>query len=241
MAGHSHWAGIKHKKGRADKERSKLFSKLSREITVAAKLGDKNPEMNPRLRSAIQAAKQSNMPKENISRAISKSELNEGKNYDQLKYEAFGPNNTAIIIESLTDNKNRSASSIRTVLQKKGGRLGESGSVKHLFFSCGIIRLKKIDIDDNKILELTTSLGAKDFSINEDFYEIITEKENFYKIKVDIEKKIGKIMYSGLEWRPFNRINLDIEKVKDFIDLLGKLDELEDVQNIYTNVNLDEA
>ena len=170
MAGHSHWAGIKHKKGRADKERSKLFSKLSREITVAAKLGDKNPEMNPRLRSAIQAAKQSNMPKENISRAISKSELIEGKNYDQLQYEAFGLNNTALIIDSLTDNKNRSASSIRTVLQKKGGRLGETGSAKHLFFSCGIIRIKKIGIDDNKFLELTTSLDAKDFSINRDIF-----------------------------------------------------------------------
>ena len=241
MAGHSHWAGIKHKKGRADKERSKLFSKLSREITVAAKLGDKNPEMNPRLRSAIQVAKQSNMPKENISRAISKSELTEGKNYDQLKYEAFGPNNTALIIESLTDNKNRSASSIRTVLQKNGGRLGETGSAKHLFFSCGIIRIKKIGIDDNKVLELTTSLDAKDFSINDDFYEIITEKESFYKIKVEIEKKIGETMFSGLEWRPYNRINLDTDKVKDFIDLLGKLDELDDVQNIYTNVNLDEA
>ena len=238
MAGHSHWAGIKHKKGRADKERSKLFSKLSREITVAAKLGDKNPEMNPRLRSAIQAAKQSNMPKENISRAISKSELSEGKNYDQLKYEAFGPNNTALIIESLTDNKNRSASSIRTVLQKKGGRLGETGSAKHLFFSCGIIRIKKIGIDDNKVLELTTSLDAKDFSINDDFYEIITEKENFYKIKVEIEKKIGEIIYSGLEWRAYNQIDLDSDQAKNFIDLLGKLDELDDVQNIYTNVNL---
>ena len=241
MAGHSHWAGIKHKKGRADKERSKIFSKLSREITVAAKLGDKDPDMNPRLRTAIQAAKQANMPKDNISRAISKSEMSGDKNYESLRYEGFGPSNIALIIETLTDNKNRSASSIRTVLQKKGGRLGETGSVKHLFFSCGIIRLKKIDIDDNKILELTTSLGAKDFLINDNFYEIITEKENFYKIKVDIEKKIGKIMYSGLEWRPFNRINLDIEKVKNFIDLLGKLDDLEDVQNIYTNVNLDEA
>ena len=238
MAGHSHWAGIKHKKGRADKERSKLFSKLSREITVAAKLGDKNPEINPRLRSAIQAAKQSNMPKENISRAISKSELSEGKNYDQLKYEAFGPYNTALIIESLTDNKNRSASSIRTILQKRGGRLGETGSATHLFFLCGIIRIKKIGIDDNKALELTTSLEAKDFFINNDFYEIITEKENFYKIKVEIEKKIGEIMYSGLEWRPFNQINLDKDKFKDFVDLLGKLDELDDVQNIFTNVNL---
>ena len=117
MAGHSHWAGIKHKKGKADKQRSKIFSKLSREITVAAKLGDKNPDMNPRLRAAIQAAKESNMPKDNISRAISKSDISEDKNYENLRYEGFGPFNTALIIETLTDNKNRSASSIRTVLE----------------------------------------------------------------------------------------------------------------------------
>ena len=123
MAGHSHWAGIKHKKGRADKERSKIFSKLSREITVAAKLGDKNPDMNPRLRTAIQAAKHANMPKDNISRAINKSDLSSEKNYENLRYEGFGPFNIALIIETLTDNKNRAASSIRTILQKNGGRL----------------------------------------------------------------------------------------------------------------------
>ena len=137
MAGHSHWAGIKHKKGRADKERSKIFSKLSREITVAAKLGDKEPNMNPRLRTAIQAAKQSNMPKDNIARAISKSEMSDDKIYENLRYEGFGSSNVAFIIETLTDNKNRSASSIRTVLQKNGGRLGETGSATHMAYpSC---------------------------------------------------------------------------------------------------------
>ena len=143
MAGHSHWAGIKHKKGRADKERAKIFSKLSREITVAAKLGDKDPGMNPRLRSAIQAAKQANMPKDNISRAINKSELSEEKNYENLRYEGYGPSNVAFIIETLTDNKNRTASSIRTILQKNGGRLGETGSTVHLFNNFGIIHLEK--------------------------------------------------------------------------------------------------
>ena len=138
MAGHSHWAGIKHKKGRADKVRSKIFSKLSREITVAAKLGDKDPDMNPRLRAAIQAAKQSNVPKDNIARAISKSEMDVNQNYQNLRYEGFGPFNAALIIETLTDNKNRSASNIRTILQKNGGRLGESGSTTHLFFDCGV-------------------------------------------------------------------------------------------------------
>ena len=143
MAGHSHWAGIKHKKGRADKERSKIFSKLSREITVAAKLGDKNPDMNPRLRTAIQAAKQANMPKNNIARSINKSEMSNEKNYENLRYEGFGPFNIALIIETLTDNKNRSASSIRTVLQKNEGRLGELGSTTHLFYNCGVLHIDK--------------------------------------------------------------------------------------------------
>ena len=143
MAGHSHWAGIKHKKGRQDKERAKLFSKLSREITVAAKLGDKDPNINPRLRAAIQAAKESNMPKENINRAINRSEINNALNYTNLRYEGYGVSQTALIIETLTENKNRTASSIRTILQKNGGRLGESGSTSHLFYNCGVIRIEK--------------------------------------------------------------------------------------------------
>ncbi len=176
MAGHSHWAGIKHKKGRADKERSKIFSKLSREITVAAKLGDKDPDMNPRLRTAIQAAKNANMPKDNISRAISRSEVSDDKNYENLRYEGFGPFNTALIIETLTDNKNRSASSIRTVLQKNGGRLGESGSTSHMFNNCGIIHIDKNKINEEDIFELSINEGAKDCHVSENIFEIITKK-----------------------------------------------------------------
>ena len=164
MAGHSHWAGIKHKKGRADKERSKIFSKLSREITVAAKLGDKDPELNPRLRSAIQAAKQANMPKENISRAISKSEIINEKNYENLRYEGFGPFNSALIIETLTDNKNRSASNIRTVLQKNGGRLGETGSTAHMFKNCGVIHIEKSKTNEDQAFEMAIESGANDCS-----------------------------------------------------------------------------
>ena len=190
MAGHSHWAGIKHKKGRADKERSKIFSKLSREITVAAKLGDKDPDMNPRLRTAIQAAKQANMPKDNISRAISKSEVSGDKNYENLRYEGFGPFNTALIIETLTDNKNRSASSIRTVLQKNGGRLGETGSTSYLFQNCGIIQIEKNMISDDDIFELATNAGARECSEFKNYHEIITKKEDFYKIKTIFEKDI---------------------------------------------------
>ena len=238
MAGHSHWAGIKHKKGRADKERSKIFSKISREITVAAKLGDKDPSMNPRLRTAIQAAKQANMPKDNISRAISKSEMSEDKNYESLRYEGFGPSNVALIIETLTDNKNRSASSIRTVLQKNGGRLGETGSTAHMFSNCGIIHIEKNKIREEEIFEIAINAGAKDCINLKNVFEIITEKEDFYKIKTEIENKVTSLNYSSIEWRPINYIDLAKDKGEDLLEMLTALEELDDVQNIFTNANL---
>jgi YebC/PmpR family DNA-binding regulatory protein len=239
MAGHSHWAGIKHKKGRADKERSKIFSKLSREITVAAKLGDKDPDMNPRLRTAIQAAKQSNMPKDNIARAISKSEISGDKNYENLRYEGFGPSNVAFIIETLTDNKNRSASSIRTVLQKNGGRLGESGSTTHMFNNCGIIEFEKDKISEEEAFEIAINAGAKDCINQKDNFEIITEKEDFYKIKTELEKKINIFSYSAIEWRPINYIDLNKEQGDKILETLSALEELDDVQNIFSNANLE--
>ena len=238
MAGHSHWAGIKHKKGRVDKERSKVFSKISREITVAAKLGDKDPDMNPRLRVAIQTAKQSNMPKDNIFRAISKSEMSDEKNYESLRYEGFGPFNVAMIIETLSDNKNRSASSIRTALQKKGGRLGESGSTKHLFQNCGIIHVDKKKIIEDQIFEIAINLGAKDCSSLDNIFEIITEKEDFYRVKTELEKQIEAITYSSIEWRPLNYLELNREQSVQTLEILTALEEIDDVQNIFTNANL---
>ena len=238
MAGHSHWAGIKHKKGRADKERSKIFSKLSREITVAAKLGDKDPDMNPRLRTAIQAAKQANMPKDNIARAISKSEISSDKNYESLRYEGFGPSNVALIIETLTDNKNRSASSIRTVLQKNGGRLGESGSSAHMFSNCGIIHIDKKKIKEEEIFEIAINAGAKDCVSLDEIFEIVTEKEDFYKIKTELEKKIETFNYSSIEWRPLNYVDLNKDQSEQIVEVLTALEELDDVQNIFTNANL---
>ena len=238
MAGHSHWAGIKHKKGRADKERSKIFSKLSREITVAAKLGDKDPNMNSRLRTAIQAAKAANMPKDNISRAISKSEGSSEKNYENLRYEGFGPFNTALIIETLTDNKNRSASSIRTILQKNGGRLGESGSTTHMFFNCGVIHIEKNKIKEEELFEIATNAGAKDLKQVNNIHEIITEKEDFYKIKSKLEQKIEKFLYSQIEWRALNYVKLDNEQSKKMIEIFSILEELDDVQNVYSNASI---
>ena len=239
MAGHSHWAGIKHKKGRADKERAKIFSKLSREITVAAKLGDKDPDINPRLRTAIQAAKQANMPKDNISRAINKSEMSEEKNYESLRYEGFGPSNIALIIETLTDNKNRSASGIRTVLQKNGGRLGETGSTTHMFSNCGVIHVDKKKIKEEEIFDITINSGAKDCLSLDKVFEIITKKEDFYKIKTKLEKKIENFVYSAIEWRAVNYLDLDKDQSKKMVELLIALEQLDDVQSIFTNAKIE--
>ena len=239
MAGHSHWAGIKHKKDRADKQRSKIFSKLSREITVAAKLGDKDPNMNPRLRSAIQAAKQANMPKDNITRSINKSEMSGEKNYVNLRYEGFGPFNVAFIIETLTDNKNRSASSIRTVLQKNGGRLGEAGSTTYLFNNYGVIHVDNKKINEEKIFEIATNAGAKDCFNFDNYHEIISEKDDFYKVKSMFEEKLDNFKYSGIEWRPLNYLDLNKEQCEKIDEIIETLEELEDVQDIYTNANLE--
>jgi YebC/PmpR family DNA-binding regulatory protein len=238
MAGHSHWAGIKHKKGKQDKQRSKIFAKLSREITVAAKLGAKEPGSNPRLRAAIQASREANMPKENITRAISKSEIDVSKNYENLRYEGFGPHNVALIIETLTDNKNRTASNIRTILQKSGGRLGETGSTTHYFFSCGVLQIGKDKISDEKILELSINTGAKDCSSNTEYHEILMEREDFYKIKSEIEKNIDSFLYSGIEWRPQNYLDISEEESNSVVKMLESLEEDDDIQNTFVNCNI---
>ena len=239
MAGHSHWAGIKHKKGRVDKQRSKIFSKLSKEITVAAKLGSKDPSMNSRLRSAIQSARSSNMPKENIERAINKSEINKNINYNTLVYEGFGPEKIAIIVEALTDNKNRTVTNIRKIFQKFGGNLGESGTVSHQFNQRGIIRIDKKKISDNNILELAINSGAEDCSSENLCHEIITTKENFNKVRLNIEKKIKDFISSGIEWMPVNKVSLDEEKTKSVLNFLTMLEDDDDVQHVYANLEVD--
>ena len=238
MAGHSHWAGIKHRKGRADQQRSKIFSKLSKEITVAAKLGSKDSGMNPRLRSAIQAARAANMPKDNIERAINKSEINKNLNYNSLVYEGFGPEKIAIIIEALTDNKNRTASNIRTIFQKFGGNLGETGVASHQFKQVGIIRIDKKKISDEEMLELAINSGAEDCSSEGSFHQIITKKDNFYKVKVEIEKKIQEFISAAIEWLPMNKIVLDKDKIKSVLSFLEMLEEDDDVQHVYANLEI---
>ena len=235
MAGHSHWAGIKHKKGRQDKLRSKIFSKISREITVAAKLGSKDPGTNHRLRAAIESAKEANMPKDNINRAISRSEIDKDKNFENLRYEGFGPKNIALIIETLTENKNRTAGSIRTILQKYGGNLGSSGSTTHFFSNCGIIQVSKKDISDEKILELAIDAGSKDCVSNRDFHEIITNKDDFYKVKSKIGQSIKNLIYSCIEWRAHSLVDISKEESKEIENMLELFQEDDDIQNVFHN------
>ena len=236
MAGHSHWAGIKHKKGRADKQRSKIFSKISREITVAAKLGDKDPDMNSRLRSAIQSARTANMPKENIERAIDKSEQNKDSSFENIRYEGFGPNKIAVIVETLTDNKNRTASTIRTIFQKNGGSLGTSGSASHNFHQLGVIKIDKKEISEENIFELALNAGAKECFLNGDFHEIHCNKSEIYNIKKELEKKINNFVSTEIEWMPINNLKISEKLKHDTLKFLESLEDLDDVQNVYTNL-----
>ena len=236
MAGHSHWAGIKHKKGKADKLRSNLFSKLSREITVAAKLGDKDPDMNSRLRSAIQTARSSNMPKDNIEKAIDKSSTSANENFENLRYEGFGPDKIAVIVETLTDNKNRTASNIRTIFQKHGGSLGTKGSASHNFNQTGIIKIDKKELSDEKIFELAIDSGAVECLSNDDFHEIQCQKSEIYNVKKKIETKIQNFISTEIEWRPLNIVEVSEDRAETATEFLEALENDDDVQSVYTNL-----
>ena len=236
MAGHSHWAGIKHKKGKADKERSKVFSKISREITVAAKIGDKDPDMNSRLRSAIQSARSANMPKNNIQKAIEKSKASTDSNYENIRYEGFGPYRIAVIVETLTNNKNRTASNIRTIFQKNGGSLGTQGSASHNFQQLGVIKIDKPEISEDKIFELSIEAGANECYSSEYFHEIQCDMSEIYNVKKKIEKNINNFLSTDIEWIPLNNVEINDESKEDTIKFLETLEEDEDVQNVYTNL-----
>lgn len=239
MAGHSHWAGIKHKKGKADKQRSKIFSKLSKEITVAAKLGDKDPAMNPRLRSAIQAARSANMPKDNIERAIDKSSAASGVNFENLRYEGFGPDKIAVIVEALTDNKNRTASNIRTIFQKSGGSLGTQGSASHNFSQLGIIKIDKKEISDEKIFELAIESGADECISHDEFHEIQCSMSYIYNVKKKLETVVANFISTEIEWVALNNANVVKDKQETVIEFLESLEDDDDVQNVFSNANFE--
>ena len=238
MAGHSHWAGIKHKKDRVDKQKSKIFTKISKEITVAAKLGDKDPEMNPRLRSAIQSARSANMPKENIKRAIDKSENNTGHNFENIRYEGFGPNKVAVVVETLTDNKNRTASNLRTIFQKSGGSLGTQGSASHNFSQIGIIKIEKSEISDDKIFELAIESGANECKSNNSFHEIHCDKNHIYNVKKNLEKHLNNFLSTGIEWVPVLYLEVKKQEKEDIVNFLDNLTDDEDVQNVNSNIKV---
>ena len=236
MAGHSHWAGIKHKKGKADKLRSSLFSKLSREITVAAKLGDKDPDMNARLRSAIQSARSANMPKENIKRAIEKSEISADSNFEYIRYEGFGPEKIGVIVETLTDNKNRTASNIRTIFQKNGGNLGTQGSASHNFKKIGVIKIDKNEVSNEKILELAIDSGADECKSKDHFHEIQCGVDEIYNVKKVLEKNIKNFISTEIVWFPLNSVIVNKDKMDSTLLFLETLEDNDDVQNVFTNL-----
>ena len=238
MAGHSHWAGIKYKKGKADKQRSKIFSKLSKEITVAAKLGDKDPTINSRLRSAIQAARSANMPKDNIERAINKSLINTESNFENLRYEGFGPEKVAVIVEALTDNKNRTASNIRTIFQKAGGSLGTQGSASHNFNQLGVIKIDKNEISDEEIFELAIDSGADECISKDDLHEVQCAVNEIYNVKKNLEKKINNFISTEIEWIPLNSVQVSKDHQVSLTEFFEILEDDDDVQNIFSNAQL---
>ena len=240
MAGHSHFKNMMHRKGRTDKIRSKLFTKLSREITVSAKLGTPDPEMNPRLRAAVQAARAANMPKDNIERAIKKSQGNIDNSYEFSRYEGFGPGRTGVIIEVLTDNKNRSVSNIRTIFQKFGGSLGETGSVSYQFEQIGQIKIKKELMSQNDALEIAINAGAEDCVTTDLHHEINCKKEEFNSVREEIEKKVKDLSFAGLIWNPLSKVNLDKETFDKVVNFLEQIEDDDDVQNVFTNFEVDE-
>ena len=238
MSGHSKWASIKHSKGKADKQRSKIFSKLSKEITVAAKLGDKDPAINPRLRSAVQAARSANMPKDNIERAINKSSMNTELNYENLRYEGFGPQKVAVIVETLTENKNRTASNIRMIFQKAGGSLGSQGSASHNFNQVGVIKVDKQEISDEKIFELAIDSGADECTSKNDCHEIQCEVNEIYNVKRNLEKQINNFISTEIEWIALNRVKVLDEYKENMIEFFETLENDDDVQNIFSKVEM---
>ncbi|WP_426420965.1 YebC/PmpR family DNA-binding transcriptional regulator [Bradyrhizobium genosp. A] len=241
MAGHSQFKNIMHRKGRQDAQKSKLFGKLAREITVAAKLGTPDPNMNPRLRAAIIAARQENMPKDNIERAVKKALGNEGENYDEIRYEGYGPGGVAVIVEALTDNRNRAASDIRSFFTKSGGNLGETGSVSFMFDRTGIIEYDRSVADDDSMLDAAIEAGADDVVSGEGGHEIYASTESYRDVAKALEAKFGEPRKAALIWKPQNTVAVDDETGEKLLKLMDLLNEHDDVQNVYANFEISDA
>lgn len=239
MSGHSKWSTIKRKKGAIDSERSKVFQKLAKELYVAAKSGDPNPENNPSLRMVIEKAKGENMPKANIESAINKAKnRGDGENYESIRYEGYGSHGIAIMIDCLTDNKNRTAGFVRSTLTKKGGNLGTDGSVSYLFERKGIIVLDNV-YDEDKIMEDVLNLDVLDFSSDDDSYIIYTDPTKFIEVKDELTKMgYDKFLVSEVTFVPNNYIALDEEATEKVCNLIDALNDLDDVQAVYHNLEM---
>jgi YebC/PmpR family DNA-binding regulatory protein len=241
MAGHSQFKNIMHRKGRQDAMKSKLFGKLAREITVAAKLGTPDPAMNPRLRAAVLAAREENMPKDNIERAIKKAIGGEGDNYDEIRYEGYGPGGVAVIVEALTDNRNRAASDIRSYFTKSGGNLGETGSVSFMFDRTAIIEYDPGVASDDAMLDAAIEAGADDVISSENGHEVYASPENFREVAKNLEAKFGEPRKAALTWKPQNTIAVDDETGEKLLKLMDLLNDHDDVQNVFANFEISDA
>lgn len=238
MAGHSKFKNIMHRKGAQDKKRSAMFSKLSREITVAAKMGLPDPDMNPRLRAAINAAKAQSMPKDNIQRAIDKASKGEGDNYEEIRYEGFGPAGVSLIIEALTDNRNRTATNVRTAVSKNGGNLGTAGSVSHGFDRLGLISYPASAGDAEKVFEAALEAGAEDVTSSEDGHEIWTGQGDLHEVAKALEPVLGEFEGAKLAWRPQTMVTVGADDAATLFKLLDALDDDDDVQTVWGNYEI---
>jgi len=241
MAGHSQFKNIMHRKGRQDAMKSKLFGKLAREITVAAKLGTPDPAMNPRLRAAVLAAREENMPKDNIERAIKKAIGGEGDNYDEIRYEGYGPGGVAVIVEALTDNRNRAASDIRSFFTKSGGNLGETGSVSFMFDRTAIIEYDSTVASDDAMLDAAIEAGADDVISTENGHEVYASPENFREVAKNLEARFGEPRKAALTWKPQNTVAVDDETGEKLLKLMDLLNDHDDVQNVFANFEISDA
>jgi len=238
MAGHSKWANIQHRKGRQDAVRSKLFSKLSKEITVAAKMGDPDPEKNPRLRLAVKEAKGQSMPKDNIERAIKKATGGEGEDYEEIRYEGYGPGGVALIVEALTDNRNRTASTVRSTFSKNGGNLGETGSVGFMFDRVGQILYPAEAGDADSVMEAAIEAGAEDVDSSEDGHTIFTASGDLNEVSNALEEALGEAESTKLAWRPQNTNPVDADQAKTLMKLIDALEDDDDVQSVTANFEM---
>ena len=238
MAGHSKFKNIQHRKGAQDKKRAKIFSRLAKEITVAAKMGMPDSDSNPRLRTAILAARAQNMPKDNIERAIKKSADADGENYDEVRYEGFGPGGIGVIVETLTDNRNRTASDVRSTFSKSGGNMGETGSVSFMFDRVGSIEYGPDAADAETVFEAAIEAGAEDVVSGEDGHEIICSMEDLHGVVDVLAGVLGEPRAASIVWKPQNDVPVDAEAAEKVLKFMDALDDLDDVQNVYANFDI---